>query len=108
MSTISRKSALLATAGVSVAALSRMTPAAAQSVQPVRITPTLDGPNKVTGDIELSWPSGNRVDIRSQADKDGAIYLCRCGRSLNKPFCDGTHAKVGFRSREGDDTAHRE
>ena len=74
----------------------------------VRITPTLDGPNMVTGDIELVWPSGDRIDTRAEADKAGAIYLCRCGRSQSKPFCDGTHEKVGFRSREGDDTAHRE
>lgn len=74
----------------------------------VRITPTLNGPNMVTGDIELVWPSGDRMDTRTEADKAGAIYLCRCGRSQSKPFCDGTHEKVGFRSREGDDTAHRE
>jgi CDGSH-type Zn-finger protein len=26
------------------------------------------------------------------------VAFCRCGQSSNKPFCDGTHAKVGFRS----------
>jgi CDGSH-type Zn-finger protein len=72
----------------------------------VRITPTLDGPNMVSGDVEIIWPSGHRIDTRDEADKAGAIYLCRCGRSQTKPFCDGTHEKVGFRSREGDETAH--
>ena len=28
--------------------------------------------------------------------KPGPIYLCRCGQSANKPFCDGTHRKVKF------------
>lgn len=72
----------------------------------VRITPTVDGPNMVTGDIQLMWPSGQRIGTVGEVDEAGAIYLCRCGRSRNKPFCDGTHEKVGFRSREGDDTAH--
>ena len=31
-----------------------------------------------------------------QLDTDGKIALCRCGHSLKKPFCDGTHNKVGF------------
>jgi CDGSH-type Zn-finger protein len=33
------------------------------------------------------------------AEKE-TIALCRCGASTNKPFCDGTHSKVGFRAAE--------
>jgi CDGSH-type Zn-finger protein len=30
------------------------------------------------------------------ASKPGPVFLCRCGQSANKPFCDGTHRKVKF------------
>lgn len=32
-------------------------------------------------------------------DKE-TIALCRCGASTGKPFCDGTHSKVGFQAAE--------
>ena len=34
--------------------------------------------------------------------KAGPLYLCRCGQSANKPFCDGTHRKVKFEGKGGD------
>ena len=39
------------------------------------------------------------VSIRSgdaSQTKTGPIFLCRCGQSATKPFCDGTHRKVKF------------
>lgn len=74
----------------------------------VRIVPTPDGPNMITGDIQLIWPSGHPISVEGEADADGAIYLCRCGASQNKPFCDNSHKRIGFKSTEGDATAHRD
>ena len=57
----------------------------------VQIIPTENGPYKVTGPIELVDPEGNPIPTRG-----GTVFLCRCGGSTNKPFCDGTHSKIGF------------
>ncbi len=40
------------------------------------------------------------VDGTEQITSGAAIALCRCGQSANKPFCDGTHRKVGFEAAE--------
>ena len=58
----------------------------------IEITPTLNGPLMVRGNIEIISGTG-RVIARQQAAR-----LCRCGHSNTKPFCDGTHVKVGFKS----------
>lgn len=59
----------------------------------VKITALKNGPLKVEGDIELFWDNGTAVETPKKT-----IYLCRCGASINKPFCDGTHSKVGFQA----------
>jgi 3-phenylpropionate/trans-cinnamate dioxygenase ferredoxin subunit len=58
----------------------------------VTIMVTENGSYKVTGGISLVGPDGEPVP---GGDGD-PIFLCRCGGSTNKPFCDGTHSKVGF------------
>lgn len=55
------------------------------------ITPTPDGPYLVK-DIEKFANQKGPVKTRE------TMALCRCGGSANKPFCDGTHAKIGFSS----------
>ena len=40
---------------------------------------------------------GNEYNV---GDPGEAIVLCRCGGSTTKPFCDGTHSKVGFQAAE--------
>jgi CDGSH-type Zn-finger protein len=78
-----------------------------------RITITKNGPYLVTGDVPLApqhivtngggesleWREGARIPHEAQ------FALCRCGNSSNKPFCDGTHKKIGF---DGTETASRE
>jgi CDGSH-type Zn-finger protein/uncharacterized Fe-S cluster protein YjdI len=59
---------------------------------PLVIDPQPDGPLKVQGNLEIVSGTGRLV-----ARKESA-YLCRCGASQNKPFCDGAHKKIGFRS----------
>lgn len=63
-----------------------------------RITVTENGPLKleVEGSLEIVDHEGNPVPHR----EGRALYLCRCGGSKNKPFCDGTHSKIGFAGAE--------
>jgi len=58
----------------------------------VIITVTEDGPYRVDGDFELLDQDGRPIEAPASA-----VLLCRCGRSADKPFCDGTHGRVGFR-----------
>ena len=55
---------------------------------PVRIEILKDGPIRIKGDFLFRNSSG---EVSSE-HKD--IYICRCGGSGNKPFCDGTHKKA--------------
>jgi CDGSH-type Zn-finger protein len=57
----------------------------------IKIAP--NGPYLVTGSIDLMDASGQAVPM---PEGRSTIALCRCGASTNKPFCDGTHSKVGF------------
>jgi len=59
-----------------------------------RITPTNNGPLRVEGDFEIVDTKGKVFGLGGRT----AVSLCRCGHSNNKPFCDGTHAKIGFQS----------
>jgi CDGSH-type Zn-finger protein/uncharacterized Fe-S cluster protein YjdI len=56
------------------------------------IDPQLNGPLSIRGNLEITSGTG-RVVSRVTAAK-----LCRCGGSATKPFCDGTHARIGFKS----------
>jgi CDGSH-type Zn-finger protein len=62
----------------------------------VKISIRPNGPYLVEGDVEVVDVNGNKVDTSSRPK----IALCRCGASVTKPFCDGTHSKIGFQAAE--------
>ena len=58
----------------------------------LHVNPLVDGPLRISGPVEICCGTGRTVD------RTEAAALCRCGASQNKPFCDGSHRKVGFKS----------
>ena len=69
----------------------------------VSITAKKNGPYRVEvaeGECKLLDAEGTAFDLKGKT----AFSLCRCGQSQNKPFCDGSHGRVGFQS---DDPAPR-
>ena len=61
----------------------------------VKIATLDDGPFLVNGTIELTDADGNSFHSERET-----VALCRCGASTTKPFCDGTHSKMGFKAAE--------
>ena len=57
----------------------------------VQIKVMKNGPLLITGKVDITDENG---DINETEGK--MVALCRCGQSANKPFCDGSHQKVGF------------
>ena len=65
----------------------------------IEIVAMKNGPYALAGDLthlDLRDGDGNLHDV---ADKK-RIFLCRCGASTTKPFCDGQHSKIGFQAAE--------
>jgi CDGSH-type Zn-finger protein len=58
-----------------------------------KITALDNGPYLVRGPMVVTDAEGNEYRLERET-----IALCRCGGSKTKPFCDGTHSKVGFRA----------
>lgn len=56
----------------------------------VTVKPLPNGPLLVTGNLEVCSGTGRTTNRVTKT------ALCRCGHSANKPYCDGTHTKVGF------------
>jgi CDGSH-type Zn-finger protein len=65
----------------------------------VKITVRNNGPYRVEdpeGLIELVDAAGTPFDLTGKP----TFALCRCGASVTKPFCDGTHSRIGFQGAE--------
>jgi 3-phenylpropionate/trans-cinnamate dioxygenase ferredoxin subunit len=60
----------------------------------VTIETIKNGPYIVKGEVELIDADGNKFPVEKR------MALCRCGASTEKPFCDGTHSKIGFQAAE--------
>jgi CDGSH-type Zn-finger protein len=67
-------------------------PAMSGSSSKVTITSLPDGPLQVDGEVEILASDGTVVKETTKS------FLCRCGHSSNKPFCDGAHKREGFTS----------
>ena len=62
----------------------------------VVISALKNGPFEVVGGAKLFDHQGKEY----QEDQFPPLYLCRCGTSKNKPFCDGSHEVIGFKAEE--------
>jgi CDGSH-type Zn-finger protein len=59
---------------------------------PLAVEPVKNGPLHVSGNLEVVTGTGRTVNRVTEC------WLCRCGQSKNKPYCDGSHRAAGFRS----------
>ncbi len=60
----------------------------------VKIEVLENGPFIVAGPVDITNYDGQPVPIPAGRT---SIALCRCGASVDKPFCDGTHSRIGFK-----------
>jgi len=64
----------------------------AQRAGAVELLPIKNGPLKAEGQLEIVSGTGRTLNRVAQ------VFFCRCGASANKPYCDGTHKKIGFQA----------
>ena len=68
-----------------------------ERLEQVEIKARHHGPYKVPGPVRLIDADGREYDLGQRGE---TIALCRCGGSKTKPFCDGTHSRIGFEAAE--------
>ncbi len=61
---------------------------------PTKITINNNASIRIEGDIEMFDQTGNKFNLGGK----NIIFLCRCGQSSKKPYCDGTHKQANFKS----------
>jgi len=59
-----------------------------------KIKAILDGPLQVSGGASVTDASGKEKTF----DENNDAWLCRCGASKNKPYCDGSHKKINYKA----------
>ena len=62
----------------------------------MKVTVIENGPNKV--ELDGATYRVVREGAEEETIERAVFFLCRCGHSENKPFCDGTHKKIGFQA----------
>lgn len=94
-------------AAVTQAAAAATTPATGANGEPLTIHITQNGPYKVDAGIALTQDTltkdGDQLTYHTITTYDTGnkpYFLCRCGHSAHKPFCDGTHLHVTFKAAE--------
>jgi uncharacterized Fe-S cluster protein YjdI len=63
-----------------------------EAAQETTVEPRPNGPLFLRGRLKIVDPDGRVIR------EDTRVALCRCGASENKPFCDGSHRRIGFRT----------
>lgn len=63
-------------------------------IMPAKVTIFNNGSIRIEGDFTIHDADGQPFELAGRT----IIGLCRCGHSENKPFCDGSHKRVGFES----------
>ena len=75
----------------------RLSPKEKAQIMKEKISTSTNGPLVLTNLNQLTEANGNAFKVDKLS-----IALCRCGESKHKPFCDGTHGKIGWTDEKGD------
>jgi CDGSH-type Zn-finger protein len=71
-----------------------------------KIVPLPNGPYLLINDMEPKFVENLQNSKGESLSAIGGVSLCRCGASNNKPFCDGTHGKIGFSSENKEEAVN--